>query len=63
MGTRLGDPLMKIGDMVRFTTVKHNHLTGIILEVVVEEFPGRYRILTSLGRVETWLGFNFVVIS
>jgi hypothetical protein len=59
----LGDHLVKIGDMVRFTTVKHNHLTGIILEVVVEEFPGRYRILTSLGRVETWLGFNFVVIS
>jgi hypothetical protein len=63
MGTRLGDSLVKPGDMVRFTTVKHNHLTGIILEVVVEEFPGRYRILTSLGRVETWLGFNFVVIS
>lgn len=53
---------MKPGDMVRFTTVKHNHLTGIILEVEVEEYPGRYRILTSLGRVETWLGFNFVVI-
>lgn len=54
---------MKPGDMVRFTTTKHNHLTGIILEVVVENYPGRYRILTSQGRVETWLGFNFVVIS
>ena len=55
---------MKPGDMVRFTTVKHNHLTGIILEVVVEEFPRRYRILTSLGRVETCLGLArfFVVI-
>ena len=55
---------MKPGDMVRFTTVKHSHLTGIILEVVVEEFPRRYRILTSLGRVETCLGLarNFVVI-
>jgi hypothetical protein len=27
--------------MVRFTTVKHNHLTGIILEIEVEEYPGR----------------------
>ena len=53
---------MKIGDMVRFTTTKHNHLTGIILKVEVKDFPGRYRILTSLGRVETWLGFSFVVI-
>jgi len=58
----LGDSLVKIGDMVRFTTLKHNHLLGIILEMEARDFPGRYRILTSQGRVETWLGFNFEVI-
>lgn len=56
---------VKVGDMVRFTTGKHNHLTGIVLEEVGVKFPRRYRILNSLGRVETWLGLarNFVVIS
>jgi hypothetical protein len=59
----LGDSLVKpVGALVRFTTLKHNHLLGIILEMEARDFPGRYRILTSQGRVETWLGFNFEVI-
>lgn len=50
--------------MVRFTTPARNHITGIILEVFEYVHPPHgYRILDSLGKIDTWYDYHFAVIS